>query len=318
MTDAELRDKAVAALQATTISYPEWYRRKTTGKYPDITKTKWWQAFDYLERIGAEPPVTGPVPPVGPFTTRSSSLMMRDGDGATTKQVHVTRSSDYGIGNMRWPYAGPSSGVWNLTDCRVENVSADPPRSMDGTGEAGFWVGETTNAARLEATKCAWMGMWTGAAVAGSRFVDVNLHDNPLIQLYCEHVTRDVTFTNCSFGPGNTGSSINVEWWYADPVYGPTLPYGGKAGSFDVTFVDCDIWCPAAPADAGWRAYQYAGAFLDAGTFGFTFKNCRFWGPGKSVGLPRNTVDPAKPNLIVECVFENAGGGPYTHDNLIG
>lgn len=56
MTDAELRDKAVAALKETTASYPNWVERKDRGVYPDITKTKWWQALDYLGKIGVEPP----------------------------------------------------------------------------------------------------------------------------------------------------------------------------------------------------------------------------------------------------------------------
>jgi hypothetical protein len=36
------------------------------------------------------------------------------------------------------------------------------------------------------------------------------------------------------------------------------------------------------------------------------------------VGLPNKRVDMSKPNLVVDCVFENAGGPPYTHDNGIG
>jgi hypothetical protein len=35
-------------LKATTISYPDWKRRVDQGKYQDVTKTKWWQAFDLL------------------------------------------------------------------------------------------------------------------------------------------------------------------------------------------------------------------------------------------------------------------------------
>jgi parallel beta helix pectate lyase-like protein len=59
VTDAELRDLAVAALKATTVSYPTWKKKVDQGAYPDVTKTKWWQAFSYLEQIGG---VTPPPP----------------------------------------------------------------------------------------------------------------------------------------------------------------------------------------------------------------------------------------------------------------
>jgi hypothetical protein len=159
------------------------------------------------------------------------------------------------------------------------------------------------------------MGMFTGAACKGSRFIDVNIHDNPLISLYMEHVSTDVEFKRSAFGnagQASTSSSINVEWWYADNVYGPTLPYNGRAGSFSCRFIDCDIYCPPS------NDYRVAGAFLDAGTFDFLFQGCRFYGPGKSVGHPRNLVDASKPNRFVDCVYENAGGAPYLHDNVIG
>jgi hypothetical protein len=56
MTDPELRDAAVAALKATTVSYPTWKKKVDQGTYPDVTKTKWWQAFDHLDKIAATPP----------------------------------------------------------------------------------------------------------------------------------------------------------------------------------------------------------------------------------------------------------------------
>ena len=51
LSNAELRDQAVVALKATTISYPDWKSRLDQGKYPDPSKTKWQQAFDLLARI---------------------------------------------------------------------------------------------------------------------------------------------------------------------------------------------------------------------------------------------------------------------------
>lgn len=335
MTDAEHRDAAWQALIATTISYPEWVRRRDTGKYPDITATKWWQAFDHLAKIADDPeppppppPPSGrtPLPPVGPFVTRTTEQFFRDGDGLLTEKVYVdftptTGANTAGIGNMRWPYTGASTGTWVLKDCKVRNVSDIPPRDRDGTGEAGFWIGEKTQGERLEAWNNAWMNMVTLAACKGSRFIDVDLHDNPHVGLYMEHVSTDVEFRRSSFGGSRLGvqtdsSSINVEWWYADTVYGPTLPYGGKAGSYGCRFIDCDIYCPRYTGQG--KPYEVNGAFLDAGTFGFLFQNCRFWGPGNAIGLPNRLVDSSQPNRVVDCVFENQGLGVTYHDNVIG
>jgi hypothetical protein len=274
-------------------------------------------------------PVSWPTPPVGPFQQQSGDHFYRDGNGLTTEKIHVTSAPGWGLGNMRWPYEGPSTGIWTLRDCKVQNVSANPPRSMDGTGEAGYWVGEKTVGERLEAWNTAWMNMWLGAACKGSRFTDLNLYDPQLIGLYVEHPADDVEFKNSRFGGGKArgstpsfsplGSSINAEWWYPDSVYGHLFPFGGKAGSRNVRFIDCEIYCPLpAPGTPEWRWYQTAGAFLDAGTYDYLFERCRFYGPGRSVGLPNNTMDPSKPNRVIDCVFDNALGGVYYHDNEIG
>ena len=283
----------------------------------------------YLKAKGADAPPPPPPPPPdgfghregprGTLTKKTGAVWLRDGDGALTEKIHITSSPDYGISNMRWPYVGASTGLWTLRDCKVENVSASPPRAMDGTGESGFWVGEKTLAERLETRGAAWMGLWTGAACKGSRFYDCNFQSE-LIPYYPEHITEDVEFHYCTFGgeQNEHSSSINAEWWYADSVYGAHLPYGGKAGSFNVKFYNCEIYCPLPPPDAGWRAYQTAGAFLDGGTFGFRFENCRFWGPGNAVGMPNKMVDPSKPNVVIGCTFDNDGKEVYFHDNLIG
>jgi hypothetical protein len=225
-----------------------------------------------------------------------------------------------GIGDMRWPYTGPSSGTWVLRDCKVSDVAGIPPLIRDGTGEAGFWIGEKTQGERLEAWNNAWMNMVTLAACRGSRFTDVDLHDNPHVGLYMEHVSTDVEFRRSSFGGSRLGvvadsSSINVEWWYPSNVYGPTLPYGGKAGSFNCTFIDCEIYCPPAQGN---KPYEVRGAFLDAGTFGFLFQNCRFYGPGGALGFPNKLVDASRPNRAVDCVFDQDGPDITYHDNVIG
>ena len=284
-------------------------------------------ALDVIKRSpesASYPPVVTPpnsrtpLSPNGPFREEQGDHFYRDGDGLVTEKLFVTSAPGYGIANMRWPISGPSTGIWNLRDCKVKDVSRTPPRAADGTAEAGFWIGEKTFGERLESWNSAWMEMFTGASCKGSRFVDVDLHDNPHVGLYMEHVSEDIEFRRSNFGGSRLGiktdsSSINVEWWYQSNVYGPLLPYGGRAGSFNCKFIDCEIYCPPA-------SHPYVcGAFLDAGTFGFEFINCRFHGPGNAIGLPNKLVDASKPNKVIDCVFENSGKKePFYHDNAIG
>lgn len=63
MTDAELRDAAIAELEKTTIGYTTWLDRVQNGykgKPYDPAKTAWGRALDLLEQIGQAPsePVT--------------------------------------------------------------------------------------------------------------------------------------------------------------------------------------------------------------------------------------------------------------------
>jgi hypothetical protein len=261
-------------------------------------------------------------PPEGPFTTLTTEQFYRDGDGLVTEKLFVdftptTGSNTAGIGNMRWPYEGPSTGIWTLRDCKVRNVSAIPPRIRDGTGECGLWIGEKCVGSRLESWNSAWMEMVTLGAVAGSRFDNIDLHDNPHVALYMEHMSTDVEFRNSSIGGSRLGvvtdsSSINAEWWYNDNAYGPFFPFNNKAGSYSCRFIDCEIYCPPV-------LHPYVcGAFLDAGTFDFLFQRCRFWGPGNALGFPNNLINPSLPNRVVDCVFDNAGTQVFYHGNAIG
>src|SRR5438552_671366 len=77
---ATLIDRAVAALKATTISYPAWQQNATTGKYADVITTKWWQVFDLLRRAK----LALPVPPASPSP---SGQAMPVGDLAGWHQV---------------------------------------------------------------------------------------------------------------------------------------------------------------------------------------------------------------------------------------
>ncbi len=49
-TANEYIDKAIACFKATTITYQSWLNKVNANKYPDVTKTQWWQGFDNLEK----------------------------------------------------------------------------------------------------------------------------------------------------------------------------------------------------------------------------------------------------------------------------
>jgi hypothetical protein len=287
------------------ITYIESELRKTTspgdklGKWPP-TSGHWGNAYARLETLRStptpppSPPPTPPPPtPAGVFpdppvgAVASAPLFIRTEANAVTQKLDVAKGTNDGIGNMVWP-PKPSTGVWTLEDCIADNISAVPPRSLNGTGEAGFWIGQKTNAARLSAANNAWMGMWTGCMCDGSVISDFDLSGNPHVGLYCEHVTRNTTFERFLINHAGDGNAVNVEWWYADSTYGPLLPYNGKAGSYNLTFQNFDITVPA-----GKWAF-----FLDAGTFGCTIQNGTIRGAGNGVSHPKNLVDASSPNVI--------------------
>lgn len=93
MTDAELRDAAVAALKATTVSYPKWL--STT--YKDRSQTKWGQAFALLDQIAAPVPAPAfgaklaPIPdvPAWPSVTVTDWPGLRDAVASGNKVVKV-------------------------------------------------------------------------------------------------------------------------------------------------------------------------------------------------------------------------------------
>lgn len=145
MTDKELAAAADAAFRATTISYQDWQRRTQQGKYPDVTKTKWWQGFDALGKIGATPP---PPPPVGtPHPTSAVKLTpnyyaSQDGPDANYQSCWIGSSptaytidrlaSDTFWGALLWkpkspwpnrPAAGAWGRVWNFHNTADDNTA---------------------------------------------------------------------------------------------------------------------------------------------------------------------------------------------------
>lgn len=103
MTDAELRDAAVAALKQTTVSYPEWERRRLAGKYPNLLATRWGQAFDLLDGIDKAPPPPPPPPPP------SGKVYFRD-DFETVYPAYGTTPPGLN------PWAAPVVEGFGLTD----------------------------------------------------------------------------------------------------------------------------------------------------------------------------------------------------------
>ncbi len=263
---------------------------------------------DFLVSLKAQidaqlaPPALVIAPPVGPFTvldgggTQESGVFLYDRGGSAIRKQQVSHYKGYGIGNMDYNPPQAPTGRTIVEDCIATDITASPPASRNGTAEAGFWFGNPTDAKRLVAKRCAWMGMWTGAKCSGSIIEDFELLEMPKTGLYVEHVTANAVFRRGRIKAQGTG--IVVEWWY------------GGNGSHDLTFEDLDIYCPKAGPNSG-------GMFLDAGTYGCTIRRVRFWGPGDAIGLP-NKLAVNTPNVVDSCVFENLGRHVWRHDNGIG
>lgn len=324
MTDAEHRDAAWLALTQTTISYPEWVKRRDAGRYPDITKTKWWQAFDHLSKIADDPPVAGPTPPAPPAT----NLVLRDGLGtrvsfpetfvrtvgpAEIRGQWVRNVTGYGVGSMQfYPPSTEDTEVTNVIDCKATDVKQPQPGKLGGTGEANFWFGNRTHATRLYAARTGWMGMFTGSKCHNSIIEDFEIEDVP-VGVYVEHVTHDTIFRRFKIHgvhdqpvaggsePGGVlaARAISVEWWY------------GGQGSYNLTFEDGDIYCPAG-------ADPRCGLYVGPGTFGVVVRRCRFWGPGVAMRLPKRRVNNGPDVVVEDCWFEQDGLDLVYHDLPIG
>lgn len=258
-----------------------------------------------------DPPVDPPPgdldidEPVGPFETLDSNytqamgVELRNSGGGSITKKDISRYTGWGVLNMQYYPPGPyGSGTTTIEDCIVEDITSDPPRIMDGTGEAGFWFGNTTIARRLIARRCAWMGMWTGSQNDNSLIEHFQLLEMPHVGLYVEHDTWNNTFQNFRIEAEGTG--INIEWWY------------GGHGSYGCTFQDAEIYCPVG------THWTNGGIFVDAGNYGMTFRRIRFYGPGNAIWLPNNLVVPGSPNVIEDCVFEQDGEDVQYHSNAIG
>ena len=255
---------------------------------------------DPLPDPGTPPTTSYPAPPVGPFTlmdgggTQHHAIDPVDPSGMVIEKLHVQNYDRTGIGIMIWPQQEVTAPV-TVRDCIIENVSAIPPRSRNGTSEACLWIGNKTNVNRVKIRNGAWMGMWTGSLCHDSVFEDIEISDCPHVGLYIEHQTKRVVFRRCSFSAMD--NAVNIEWWY------------GGEGSNSILFEDCTF-----NSTNGW------GIFADAGTYDLTVRRCKFLGKN-GIALPKNLVDPTKPNNFdaASCDLTGVTGIKTTvHNNAIG
>jgi Divergent InlB B-repeat domain len=205
---------------------------------------------------------------------------MQQGASRVFQDYHVVNNTAYNGRFMAWSgdHALDVDPPLQITDSVFEHVAADPPGSMNGTGEANLWVGGTANVNRVEMRDAAAMGLWTGGSCHNSLFQNMLIENQPAVGIYMEHNTTFSTFQHFAIHSHDTG--INVEWSY------------GGGGSHDVDISDFDITID--------DPNSYA-IFLDGGTYGFHIHDGIIRG-GKGIYVPeqdaRYMVDPSDPNVI--------------------
>jgi hypothetical protein len=304
----KLIDEANAILETTTVGYAghgaAWKANPTTAW--SRGRAKLAQARALLDPPVVTPPPSGFVvaAPQGPLTDSPPIYLPTNLPGLTAKKRVMSSETD-GLRLMKWPPAA-STDRYTLRDLQVDHVAAVPPRSQNGTKEAGFWIGQAVNAYRLLAKDCAWMGMWTGCMCDGSHISDFELLGMPHVGLYLEHVTRNTLFGDFRIEilPGAAAeAAVKSEWWYRNTTYGPLLNYGGLSGSYNNTFDGFELLVP--PGVWPFR--------LEPGTFGNIIRNGRIVytdpsNPGNlGISHPKTLVDPSKPNLIDWASIEFVG-----------
>ena len=105
---------------------------------------------------------------------------------------------------------------FEVTDVDVARVARPRPGSSNGRAEACVWIGDTGTVRRVRVRKCAWSGLWTGTAVRGARFDDIDVDGTPT-GVYIEHFTRDSTFRGLLIG-ADVRIGLLAEW--AGPEWG--------------------------------------------------------------------------------------------------
>jgi hypothetical protein len=146
-----------------------------------------------------------------------SGVAARRPDGLVVRRVHVRGFTDYGVfadaneldrGRLRDPVT--------VADVDVARVSHRVPGSANGRAEACVWIGNTASVRRVRVRSCAWSGLWTGTAVQGATFDQIDV-DSTRTGVYVEHFTHDSTFRRLRIGR-HVEVGLNAEW--ADPSWG--------------------------------------------------------------------------------------------------
>lgn len=325
MTDAEIRDAAVAELQQTTVGW------KNTHWTQPPAGTHWKNAMVLLAEIDQPAPPPPPPPPAGfaqlpQGTLTPKNTTQRYGTAIATVisrlDIEGIHSASDGLLVMQWP-PKLTDGRFQISDIVTQDIGNVPPTS-DGTSEAGIWIGQTVDLNRVVCDG-SWEGLWTGAMCADSILQNITVGKRDghggytngagaSAGIYCEHFTRRSTFKNFDVHPlGKIG--IISEWWYADSTYAPFVhtefpdALAGKAGSCHNTYDTGRVFCPAGGK----------GVFLDAGTWGTQIRNVTFEGPGDAVWMPNHLAGP-DPNVFdqASCTFNNGGAKLVMHNNAIG
>jgi len=145
-----------------------------------------------------------------------NAILVREPEGLVVQRVKARDFSSNGI--LVDANAGPRSLSTRplLEDLDVANVSFPTPRASNGTAEACVWIGNTSTVRRVVVRNCAWTGIWTGGADAGSLHEDLDVDSTP-VGVYLEHFTSGTTLQRMHIGP-NVGRGVICEW--ADPGWG--------------------------------------------------------------------------------------------------
>lgn len=268
--------------------------------------------------------VTGTPTPTGVVVTPPQGmLVVEDGKGSAESYqslyqpqalaggsiggLDLRNYKGYGISVMSWNPASKGK-PWLIHDGKVSGISATPPRSRNGTAEAGLWIGQNdVEVARwIFGPGNAWMDLWTGSLCDNAHLHDLLFEHPELVAIYHEHSTTHALVEKFKILQGSSTQSnpINVEWTY------------GGVGSNNIHWQEFEIYCPAGAT----------GIFMDAGTWGCIVGDptgkapkCVFTGPGDAIGIPNHLAGAVK-NLVAtdNIIFKNAGKQIYYHNNQIG
>jgi hypothetical protein len=145
---------------------------------------------------------------------------------------------------------------FEVSDVDVARVARRRPGSSNGRAEACVWIGNRGTVRRVRARTCAWSGLWTGTAVRGTRFEDVDIDGTPT-GVYVEHFTRDSAFRRLRVGP-DVRIGLLAEW--ASPEW------GGRPASVGNVIEDSRF------------ESTVAGVYLDEGTTRTTVRRSAFAG----------------------------------------